>query len=621
MIKKWMWVTPLTVVVAGAVVGAVVGGYYANSEADPYRIYASSPIGSSNSDMIQNYFAAEVGGSRLLLLPGFSHTSPLTQSLSITSKQNKPIYDYNNKTGFVLLDDQYGFPIFNNNELSATQAQPIWSTHVAAVQFRTDLGSFITGIAAAEFLNEYQYYFAPNPNDKLTWGTYGGGCFSSVTGYMGGLQRGIRYFNDYIAPFAKTSDGKPFKPVEQVFVSRTLGNNFSNGFGPSQGDTLINFLLQKDVSMLVPVAGAQTQQAVRLINQNKSRTIVLGVDSAGENDKNSNLPLVTPGYEMVNGSKAIGGTNKVIQFSSVKRLDEASRLITNNIESGITTPNPKENGGTIGGFGYLSLGTPANGCVGLSEAGYQYFVRAMEIACLAHNNDLNSLPADTPYVPTNNGTDLSKEQIDKIFAIPDNNPENNDPTSGKPYEDTWNDLYNKYVKILMDTPTYKSLNDPKQKVYYTYNDWTPGTPPNNKDSCSYADLPNNCKQMMPINAWGTLENPKSTPDFTDLDDWYREYEAVPDSTPNAKEINATRLESLHKFIIDNKEEILTRADFNLKGVLTKEAYEKNKSIIKVMISTPDAPLLDQGFTQSAYMGMLEYWKQWGINLPDPYKKG
>ncbi|GAA5414454.1 hypothetical protein [Ureaplasma ceti] len=615
MMKKWMWATPLALTAIAGITGAVVGGYFANVRGNPYREYAASPVGNSNTDLMQMYFAAAVNDTRLMVLPGYLHMVPLTQALAITKTQNAPMYKYLSKSGFILLDDSYGIPVWNGNHLNLNVAQPLWSSQVAAIQFRTDLGAFVTGIAAGEFLNEYQYYFAPQPQDELTFATYGGGPFSSVTSYMGGLQRGIRYFNEYIAPFASTKNGKPYKKIKQLFVGHTEVTNFSNGFGPTQADTLVNNLLAKNVSLLLPVASSQTQQVVRLIKQNHKRTVVLGVDSAAEEDTNSNLELSTPGYELVNGTKKIGGTNRIIQFSSMKKLNVATALMATNIEKGESKP---EINSTIGGLGCDSLGTTNNNCVGLSTAGYQYFVRAMEIAEQAHHNNLNNLPAALKYNMTVSGTKVPSEKIQQIFTIPNNNPETNLPASAE-YSDYWSPLYQKYLKAIGQTPTFKLLNDPDQKIFYAYNDWEPGQPANNESAFSYADIPNKYRMMMPLNAWGTLKQPLVKPDFQSLDQWFQKDVALANNIANAKTINSERLQSLKHWFMTNKLEIRQRYSFTLKGVLNKEAYEKNKSIMKVFLASPLAPLLDKGFSESAYMGLVDYWKQFGINLPNPDK--
>lgn len=600
MIKKWLWAIPTGAVVVGGITAGVVAGYFANENANPYQVYSATPVGSSNSDFIQVYFASAVNGTRLLLLPGYSHTAPLTQALGITAANNAPIYDYMNKTGFILMDDSYGMPIFNSdNQIDTTQVQPVWGTHVGSVQFRTDLGSFIVGIAAGEFLNEYQYYFAPNPDDELTWATYGGDSFSSVTGYMGGLQRGIRWFNEHIAPYAKTPDGKPYKQLHQIFLGSDYNSNFTNGFSATDGNALISNFLTKKVDLLVPVAGAQTQQATRMIKQNQSKTVILGVDSACEDDTNSNLSLYQPGYQSVNGSTAIGGTNNIIQFSSIKNLNKADYQMMNNVNEGITDPLP---GKTIGGFGYQSVGTTENQCVGLSPAGYQYFIRAMELFAATYNNK--------PNTPESDQNPVSNEMISKIFAIPNNDPQTNIPTT-KEYKEYWSEeKYDKWVDVVNELPTFKAMNLPQNKVYYAYNGWQTGVPANGTNSWSYANLPNAGKQMLP-----TTTDPKI------LREWYMNNDRInPEDDGTDKPLTQAdeeRIKSLIQWAQDNATEIKQREDFNLKGVLTKANYDKNHSLIKVVASTPTSPLLDKGFCESAYLGLVDYWRHMGVYIPKP----
>ena len=139
---------------------------------------SSDLTSASNDGLIQSYLAAAVNGTKLISAPGYTHTSPITQALSITKDQNFAIYKHMNDLGFLLLDDKYGSPIFKGNQIDNSVAQPIWTTNVASAQFRTDLGTFLVGIALGEFLNEYQYYFADDEDHKLTFATYGGSNFS-----------------------------------------------------------------------------------------------------------------------------------------------------------------------------------------------------------------------------------------------------------------------------------------------------------------------------------------------------------------------------------------------------------------------------------------------------------
>ena len=588
MIKKWIWMAPVSVVAAAGITGGIVGAYYANQSANPYRFYAANPTSANTTDLIQSYFAATVNGTKLLLLPGFNHIGPMTQALAISPKENGPVYNYISKTGFTLLDGSYGMPVFDSEgNLDTTVAQPIWSSQVASMQFRTDLGSFITGIAMGEFLNEYQYYLGPG-NDDLTWATYGGATFSSVTSYMGGLQRGIAFFNKYIVPYAKTPEGLPFKPIKQVFLNKEMSGNFASGFGPTDGNELIRSFLEKNVDFLVPVAGPQTQQAVRLVKQFGKKTVILGVDTAAEDDTNSNLELPMVGTEKINGSTEIGGTNKIIQFSSMKKLDTAADLILNRIEKG-ENGAPTEKDSTIGGFGYQSLGTTQNNSVGVSEAGYQYFVRAVGLLAASEGKH-----------------EVSKEKIKEIFKV--NNPEIDIPGTDA-YKKMWFDKYQDAVKKIEETPYFKALNDSKNKVYYTFDstrevkldDLSGAT------SWSYADISNEGKEMMPL-------------DEDKLKDWFVKY--YTDNQSNETEwtqYQKNEYNSLLQWFKDNNAEIQKRKNFTLKGELSKQAYEHNKSIIKIILTSSSTPLLDKGFGQSTYMGLIDYWKGQGVELPLPPK--
>ncbi|MDE5617335.1 MAG: BMP family ABC transporter substrate-binding protein [Ureaplasma sp.] len=375
MLKKKYIITMITAPIVVALATGIGVSYYYSSQKQVYNYYYTAPSSSSNSDIIQSYFASVVNGAKFLYLPSYIHGVPLTDALNITEQQNKILYSYFNKTGFLLLDSNYGFPVFNEKTDSNGKviqvdgfsgSQSIWTTNVAAVLFRADLGSFITGIAAAQLLNENQDYFG----EELTWCTYGGLPFSTVTCFMGGFERGIEFFNQNIVPLKQG-----YKEVKKILLSENQTGNFANGFDPNQGDDLINNFLNKKPSLILPVAGPQIGSAARLIRQRNLRTIVIGVDSAVEEDDTINLPLVD-----LPSNKTIGN-NKIVQFSSVKNLGDMLNLITQNINSGKNLPNSNAalEVSNIGGIGYSSLGTLFNGGVGVSKAGEQFFISAMEI--------------------------------------------------------------------------------------------------------------------------------------------------------------------------------------------------------------------------------------------------
>ena len=367
MLKKKLLVALSSLLGASAIVGLITAGYTVNNYNDNAYQYATIPVGSSTAYLIQSYFSSAVNGSKLLYLASYLHTTPLTNALNISRANNAPINKYLGNTGFVLIDDQFGLPKFDSKSLfDLTVDQPIWSTNVAAAQFRTDLGSFITGITLGEFLNENQSYFLDD--GKLTWSTYGALPYSSITSFMGGMQKGINWFNENIVP---KKDG--YKEVEQVMIGSSYNQNFAGSFDVTAGNNIVNELLAKNVDVIFPVAGAQVSQVVRLIKQSNKKTVVVGVDSAVEENSSINLDLST--------NTNLGYKNKIVQFSSTKNIADVVEKITTIIDkpSVLTSNSNNDEWSDLGGLGYSSLGTVKNNGVGVSDAGKPYFIKAMNI--------------------------------------------------------------------------------------------------------------------------------------------------------------------------------------------------------------------------------------------------
>lgn len=404
MIRKKLLIGIFSTLGVGVIASLVGVGYTVNKSAIKYNAYTSAPMSASTSDLIQAYFSSAVNGSKLLYLASFTHSLPLTNALNITKEENSAIYNYLGKTGFLLIDDKYGLPIFNDNGIGLKDTnQPIWSTNVASVQFRVDLGSFVTGIAIGEFLNENQGYFL-NDN-KLTWAIYGGMPYSSVTSYMGGFQKGINWFNQNIVPLKQG-----YKPIEQVFINYELNGNFSNGFGSNDGDGLINHFLDKKVDVIIPIAGTQVGSAARLVKQRNARTVVIGVDSPCELDTTININLPTP----INSNSSDPLLNKVIQFSSIKNINVATNKITQLINNPDLVNNNDKSWSNIGGLGYCSLGNLDNDCVGVSTNGQKYFLSAIQII----NSEVKSYNDAINFLSSR--ADFKKLDNDKTYLLGNN---------------------------------------------------------------------------------------------------------------------------------------------------------------------------------------------------------
>lgn len=537
MLKKKYIITIITTPIIVASATAIGVSYYYFSQKQVYNHYYTAPSSSSNTDIIQSYFASVVNGAKLLYLPSYVHGVPLTDALNTTKEQNQILYNYFNKTGFLLLDSNYGFPVFiekkdkNGNTIGIEgldYQQPIWTTNVAAVLFRADLGSFITGIAAAQLLNENQDYFG----NELTWCTYGGLPFSTVTCFMGGFERGIEFFNKNIVPLKQG-----YKEIKKLLLNNNQSGNFANGFDPNQADDLISNLLNMKPSLILPVAGPQIGSAARLIRQRNTRTIIIGVDSAIEEDDTVNLPL--------NGLKENSniGNNKIIQFSSVKNLGDMLNLITQNINKGKNIPDlnsPLETA-HIGGIGYSSLGTLFNGGVGVSKAGEKYFINAMQI--------LDNTTYDS-----------------YISALNSSNPI--------------------YIQKLKD------LDLPENKTYSI----------GGSEYFSYADITNSGVEMLPI-----------TKSDAEIKQWINDFY-------NNDSFVEQRFQLIKKWINTNKATIDIRKQLNLTNKFNKQDYLENKNISRIIFQSPTSILFDNSFYQSCYSGLIDYWKQEGIDLPPIPKK-
>lgn len=471
---------------------AVIGGYFGMSKANPYYQYYRTPITGDTNGFISAYLSAQYLGAQVIVNPGFTHKTPMVELFRQYPEKTKDL-------GFLLLDeaittqsDSNFQPILGSDKkpLLDYGVQNTWS-----INFRTDLGSIRTGIALCMFLNDNIDVFGAD--GKLTFGMYGGLPFDSVTSFMGGMNYGIEWFNTNVAVEGKTHNGKQIKQIEVIKPFAKAENNFSGGFGPGDGDAIINtYLQQPDIDAFMPVAGPQLWSAQKKIIELGKKTILIGVDSPTENDaQNRNLNFTNNGKQIGNG--------KYVQFSSEKNLALAVEKALTLINNGNKLPEGEkqedysefvdENG--VGGFGTVAIGNIDNNCAGVSEAGLPYFENAIKIS---------------------GQSDPSK---DAKYSTPEN-------------------------------------------MEYVYN---------SGDKISYSNLRK------------TFENPLK--DGTYSKDSY---------------VNGEPVKPL-----------------DLKGFISKNRKE-DANKIKVVLSTPTSVLFDGSFSESAYLGMCNYYESMGIYIP---KKG
>lgn len=321
-----------------------------------------SPASGSTQDLENAFLTAKERGAEVIVGNGFSFGD------AIKSMYAKDATGFND-TGLIINDDAVADGFFGDDgwvNQSASLNSNFYS-NIANIEYRADLGSFMTGIALAEFLDTYRTHFTKKENgEELTFGTYGGEPYPSVVSFMYGLQRGVGWWNENVATDNNSK-------IKQEYVSETdPAKNYAGSFGPDGGNSLIENLLEKDVDVIMPVAGPQTEKAVDLILQKKSHTRVIGVDSAQElstiNGKSSK-PIEAASNDDAATKKI---KEEVIIFSSEKRLGDATYKILDKINNNST---PDDN---IGGLGYSSVGSLDNGLVGASTAANKYIGAAAE---------------------------------------------------------------------------------------------------------------------------------------------------------------------------------------------------------------------------------------------------
>jgi len=345
----------------------IIGGYFLLNGSDPYKIFWRAPISCSPQGFVETYKASVNQGAKVLILPGFTHKPGIEEAYSTDINIFKEI-------GTIFIDDT----------LSAEKKNQKAIERVSSISYRTDIGSFQTGISAAWLLNQNQDYFG----DELTYGAWGAANFSSVMSFLGGFQQGIDWFNSVVLPLLNAqgiipnNGGIKFIPVKQI--KGVVGGDVSGSFAEGDGTKFAKLYLHKGADLLFPVSGPQVWSSQTEILSQKAKCILIGVDSPTENDPR-NKNMIGKGRKVGNG--------KVVQFSSVKKLDLSIFKMLVIINNGNILPTQNEldkmnfplgfnkvsdyngfvNSQNIGGFGFHSIGDYENKSVGASGEGLNYY--------------------------------------------------------------------------------------------------------------------------------------------------------------------------------------------------------------------------------------------------------
>ncbi len=336
--------------------------------------------GDDDDSRLTSYKYAVTNGSKLIVATGYNQQDAL-QKMTSNSKKYEEWKDFFQDTGFVFVDGAMA------NDYGEYQSNP---NNIASVSFRADDGSFLAGIAVSVFLNKNKAYFLEgDTNNKLSVSSYVGLALDSTLSYMSGFRLGIHYWNTVLQPLIKTIDGK--EKTEQIYWVTPSNdnwdiNNFVSGsFSATEPkvEQITKSMRENGANVIFPIAGPQTSLTVSQIASNKqNRTIVIGVDTAQENDPSlSKTHLDSEGQQIGNG--------QVLQFSSVKNITHSTNSILQAVVNNqndkdsygwdatnlkINESNENQGSDTWYGLGWNNVGTLNNGSVGVSDAGLQYVI-------------------------------------------------------------------------------------------------------------------------------------------------------------------------------------------------------------------------------------------------------
>lgn len=347
-------------------------------------IQVYKPIQDTNTYFQQAYLAAadyqDNPNCKVLGLGGFVHVAPLTSMghLDDEGKDATYLFDYGNnsvldRTCLVLIDGN----IPDNQD-------------VASVLFRSDQGAFLSGVSTCMyFIDNLRMYHEEGKYQDLSVGVYGGQPFSTVTIYMGGFQRGIEFFNEFVlrksflyhlrdaldnkktiegdwekifsnskykdklqawwdnpTSLENTEKDKLINPITyrgdlydefsvKMLKLGDFNTHFTGSFAAGDAIGITKQMLNRGVSAILPVAGSQTIDSCQEVFNQNSKCIVIGVDSAMEDSDNQKKFASDYKDESVapDGSTS-SQENNIIKFSAIKDMtsviDKISRLCMKN---------------------------------------------------------------------------------------------------------------------------------------------------------------------------------------------------------------------------------------------------------------------------------------------------
>lgn len=336
------------------------------------------------------------GGSNLIIAPGFNHQQAIE---TVASKEKEK--------GFLFLD---GVPQTKDGDKWIREYP-----NVASFLFRAEQSGFMSGVAAGEFLNINQDVFTKD-DGELKVGGFLGLALGSTVDFLAGFQHGIIAYNNKIKSNSipnnnKTINGMTRMPIKWVDLGNEIGSYSVGSFSPGQGTQKSRELIQRGADMIIPIAGPQTSDLVAAINSqtNPRPVTIVGVDSAQELNESIQKTFDSKIIEKMGRSKLKDAKGqpfekqKIIQFSAIKKLDEATTKVLGAIFNKKDPNNSSATeGSVVKGFGYLNVGSLGNETVGVSDAGLSYVLNVFPDWEKKDSTKNSKIKLDTSKIYNNN---------------------------------------------------------------------------------------------------------------------------------------------------------------------------------------------------------------------------
>ncbi len=195
---------------------------------------------SATSQIGPSYKTAFDNGTKTFVLPGFHHDTPAKTDLPIEAHA-------------VIIDGHV--PSADNPR----------TKNIAGLQYKVEQAAMQAGYAAGEYLNAIG-----DTDPKI--GTFVGGMFDGVANFSLGYLLGAAQYNKDHEEEIKAGTIHPVKYATETFTATT-------SFKPGEGLQKAKQLLSAGADIIMPVAGPQTADVIKAINDTKSKNkLVIGVD-------------------------------------------------------------------------------------------------------------------------------------------------------------------------------------------------------------------------------------------------------------------------------------------------------------------------------------------------------